>query len=166
MAAHKKTLEQLVHDRTFLARRHAQLLETAPLVEDATLRTVQAGYRSESSGLERQALARRFEKATRNRSHERELTMTQQLHAAIGPGAGDAQLETRWLAWDKRHGFSWRIQHDAAHAGDRELAYHRLTGQREHDHRRINERMPDLLQRARHELKLKPAPDPPGIELA
>jgi hypothetical protein len=166
MAAHKKTLEEFVRDRTFLARRHADLLATAPLVGDATLRALQAGYRCEPSELERRELARRFEHATRNTVRERELTMAQHLHAAIGPSASGTRLEKRWAAWDLRHGFSWRIAHDAAHQGDRLRAYQMLTGRWEPNLHRIAEEMPDLIQRARDELQLRPAPDPPGLRPA
>ena len=166
MPARKKTLVQLVRDRTFLARRHAKLLETAPLVDDnPTLRTLQASYRAEPSDLKQQALARLFESACRKSVGIPGLTMAQVLHASIGPSGPDAELERRWNSWDRRHGFAWRLSHDACHQGDLQTAYRRLTGKGERNLGRINERMPDILERARAELGLKAAPEPPGFEL-
>jgi hypothetical protein len=65
MARPKKSLEDLCVDGTFLARRHAHLLEDEALVEEPSLCALQEAYRDEASELERRALAVRFEKAVR-----------------------------------------------------------------------------------------------------
>src|SRR5437868_2500077 len=73
MPAHRKTLNDLVHDRSFLARRHSPLLLEAPPVADPDLANLQELYQAERSELERRALALQFEKALRE---PRELTHT------------------------------------------------------------------------------------------
>src|SRR5438128_640719 len=136
--AKQKTLGKLVADRTFLARRHAQLLAQSVLVEDPQLRALQASYRAEESHLERQALARRFEKLCR-RVDRVELTVRQGLLAGLGPSAvlhRDGirleelrQLEARWERWEQRgDGFCWRVAHRAMHNVDCQRAYRRLSG--------------------------------------
>ena len=61
----KMTLRQLVQDRTSLARRHAHLLETAPLLDDRGLRAIQELYRQKGDGTARYTLALAFQKAVR-----------------------------------------------------------------------------------------------------
>jgi hypothetical protein len=176
MPARKKRLAGFVHDKSFLARRHFRLLVEDELVDDLELRTLQVAYRAETSALERQQLALRFEKLVRSRPHE-ELTMRQALYAGLGPGpdfgvgrnglsrARLHELEASWKRWDRRHGHPWRVRHRAMHNLDRERAYRRLTGRRETNFNRIRAEIPDLEERARTELTLPDPPDPPGWEM-
>lgn len=62
MAHPKKSLAQLCADRTFLARRHADLLVSEPLLDDLALRDLQRQYRQESSDLERRRIALELER--------------------------------------------------------------------------------------------------------
>jgi len=62
----RKSLEELLRDRTFLARRHAELLLIEPVGENAIFRRAQEHYRTESSDLERRQLALALEKALRD----------------------------------------------------------------------------------------------------
>ena len=62
MPRRKKTLADLVRDRTFLGRRHGPRLESEPLVADPGLRRLQRAYRAETSRLERRAIALEFQK--------------------------------------------------------------------------------------------------------
>jgi Rho termination factor, N-terminal domain len=119
----KKTLRERVLDRTFLARRHAYLLVADELVRDSALRTLQASYRTEESELERHAIALRFEKAVQSRAEEPTLTMRQALCASIGAGAPD---QAAWEAWDRDHGFDWRVTHRAMDQEDEIEAFARL----------------------------------------
>ena len=66
MAAHLKTLEELVWDQSFLARRHAERLESDPLVDDPGLRSLQEAYKSDPTGLGRRSIALAFERAVTN----------------------------------------------------------------------------------------------------
>jgi DeoR-like helix-turn-helix domain len=66
MPAQRKNLEELLRDRSFLARRHAELLLIEPVGEDPLLRRVQERYRAEPSDLERRRLALALEKALRD----------------------------------------------------------------------------------------------------
>lgn len=67
MAPRQKTLQELVRDESFLARRHARLLVSDPLVDDDDgLRALQERYRAEDGELERQRLALQFQKAVRD----------------------------------------------------------------------------------------------------
>ena len=61
----KKSLAERVHERSFLARRHGELLELEPLVADKGLRGLQKAYIECSNPFERRALALEFEKAVR-----------------------------------------------------------------------------------------------------
>jgi len=66
MSRPRKTLYQLtIRDRTFLARRHAHLLEKEPLLPHPRLRELQQAFRAEVSRLERAAIARQLERAVR-----------------------------------------------------------------------------------------------------
>ena len=63
MPTPRKTLHEFaVRDRTFLARRHAYLLEQEPLLEGPRLQRLQLAYRAEPGRLERRAIAVRFER--------------------------------------------------------------------------------------------------------
>jgi AraC-like DNA-binding protein len=85
MAPRKKTLDDLVRDRSWLARRHSHFLLTSPLVADPGLRSLQKRYRDEKSRLERHALALEFEKAVRD-------PLKRSLHA-LEPDEGDADVD-------------------------------------------------------------------------
>jgi len=65
MAAPKKKLIELVRDRTFLARRHADRLLEEPL-ERADLRALQEACRAADDAGARQAIAMAFERAVQN----------------------------------------------------------------------------------------------------
>jgi len=66
MPTPRKTLHEFaVRDRTFLARRHAYLLEQEPLLEGPRLQRLQLAYRAEPGRLERRAIAVRFEHEVR-----------------------------------------------------------------------------------------------------
>jgi hypothetical protein len=168
--AEKKTLAQLVGDRTFLARRHGDLLELSPLVDDPDLRLLQIAYRAEESQLERQAAALRFEKLVR--AVERvELTLRQGLLGGLGPACvldglpaeQLEQLEEKWERWERRgDGFNWRVLHGQMHNLDVQRAYRRLTGRRETNLVEIHNRFPDLAVDARMLLPRRRPPNPPG----
>src|SRR6266566_4775626 len=66
MPTPKKRLADFIRDQTFLARRHAELLLTGPLVPNRGLRVLQERYREETSELERRQLALYFEQAVRD----------------------------------------------------------------------------------------------------
>jgi len=66
MAARKKKLADLVRDRSFLRRRHEELLLSDPLVREPGLRQLQEHYRRETNELERRELALTFERAVRD----------------------------------------------------------------------------------------------------
>jgi phage terminase large subunit-like protein len=68
MAAHKKNLQRLVLDRSFLARRHEELLQTSPLVADPRLRELQKRFRRRRDQGERRAVALEFQRAVRERA--------------------------------------------------------------------------------------------------
>jgi hypothetical protein len=61
----KTLLELALIDRTFLARRHAELLVADELVDEPRLCRLQQAYREEQDGLERRRLAVAFEKVVR-----------------------------------------------------------------------------------------------------
>jgi hypothetical protein len=102
--ARKKSLIDFVYDRTFLARRHAELLVAEPLVRDRELRELQLAYRTETSKLERAAIARKFEKRVQTGGRP-----TGRL--------GETELEE----WDARYGLLWRIRHDCLTDADKIL---------------------------------------------
>jgi len=165
-----KSLAALVHDRTFLARRHAELLDLHPLVENLELRTLQVSYRAEDSPLERRALALRFEKLVRRIERE-ELSIPEALLAGIGlipldvslaPGEFE-QLSAQWQRWERRgDGFRWRVRHGCMTSDDVQRAYRRLTGRSESNLFKIRKDMPDLAERARDLLPARKPPNPPG----
>jgi hypothetical protein len=66
MPTPKKTLEELVADRSFLGRRHADRLLEAPL-KQPDLRRLQQSYATETDEGVRAALALAFERAVRAR---------------------------------------------------------------------------------------------------
>jgi hypothetical protein len=66
VAMPRKTLWQfVVRDRTFLARRHAHLLLSSPLLDEPVLRALQQAYRDAQNRWERAEIARRFERTVR-----------------------------------------------------------------------------------------------------
>lgn len=88
MPAARKTLyELLVQDRSFLARRHAELLLSEPLVDDPVLRAAQERYRAEPSELERRQLALELEKAVRDPTAYARLAAALEAPRAIEPAA-------------------------------------------------------------------------------
>ena len=60
-----------MRDRTFLARRHAHLLEQEPLLEEPRLQRLQRAYRAESGRLERRAIAVAFQREVRRTAENR-----------------------------------------------------------------------------------------------
>jgi hypothetical protein len=60
----RKSLEELIADRSFLARRHAELLAGAP-VDDPTLAALQALWRQAGDDRQRRRVALQFEKLCR-----------------------------------------------------------------------------------------------------
>ena len=61
----KKSLAERVRERSFVARRHGELLEIESLVADDDLRRLQEAYIACPNRYERRALALEFEKAVR-----------------------------------------------------------------------------------------------------
>ena len=71
MAAPKKTLADFVRGKTFLARRHAHLLVSDPLIWDPFLREVQEAYQAETDTYARRRLALEFEKRVHETDEDR-----------------------------------------------------------------------------------------------
>jgi hypothetical protein len=69
MARPSKSLEARIRDRSFLARRHHELL-AGLLVTAKKLRAIQAAYQAASSDPERRALALDFERGLEHESNE------------------------------------------------------------------------------------------------
>ena len=91
MPARRKTLEELVASRSFLARRHGDRLLEAPPLKRADLRTLQEAYRAAELDRVRQAIARAFEAAQK-------ASPTRELAEVVGiarPDAGVAELRGR-----------------------------------------------------------------------
>lgn len=186
MGRPRKTLRELVADRSFIARKHRDRLLEAPL-ERADLRALQARYFAAELDYERAAIAVEFERVARRSPpvDGRPATARELLYAAIGPGgilsydelgvrrgdgsidwqAADA-LERRWQAWDRRHGTAWRYLR--GHPNNVDLF--RLG-------RRLGERRPrtvadaqTIIERRRGDVDTLLAdatpPDPPGLEHA
>jgi hypothetical protein len=187
MPASKKTLAEFVAGRTFLARRHSELLDSDPLLPKGPLRKLQLAYRAEESELERTQIAREFEHAVHS-FEPAELSDAQFFYAGMGPaidfngidatalglrGArgkidwdGLARLQRRWTWWDGRHGMYWRASHGIPHNIDKLKLVHRLTGRRLQNVETAGAELEarakalDLLLRAHG-----PTSDPPGWEL-
>lgn len=106
MPARKKSFREFVADGTFLARRHAHLLDQEPLVADTELAKLQRAYQREGSELERRAIALRFEKAVRKRAFDRRGRADVELDRALrelGPPGSAQQMINffpRFLRWD------------------------------------------------------------------
>ena len=73
MAAAKKELVDFVRSRSFLARRHAPLLDSSPPLRDPVLRLVQQDYQAASDPEQRRAIALRFEHLLRDEGEPLEL---------------------------------------------------------------------------------------------
>jgi hypothetical protein len=71
MGRQKKKLADFVRGKTFLARRHAHLLVTDPLVLDLHLREVQEAYQAETDTYARRRIALEFEKRVRETDEDR-----------------------------------------------------------------------------------------------
>jgi hypothetical protein len=67
MPARKKTLEDFVRDRTFLARRHRALLASSPPLADPALHPFQERHCNEQDSLAQLQIARELERALRER---------------------------------------------------------------------------------------------------
>jgi hypothetical protein len=120
----RKSLEDLVADRTFLARRkrHRELLDGV-LVRDPALRAIQRSYQQETSSAEGYLLAQQFEKQVRAGVQAPQLELTHLLRASIGPNLKDFvdlgwsqkkidALDVEWQAWDILYGLAWRAQNE------------------------------------------------------
>jgi hypothetical protein len=70
MPARKKRLHDFVKDKTFLARRHAPLLLSNPLIWDDELRELQERYQQQDDTYARRKVALRFEKLVRETEEE------------------------------------------------------------------------------------------------
>jgi hypothetical protein len=182
MAARRKTLEQLVRDRSFLARRHADRLLETP-VQRADLRALQESYRNEGDIEVRKAIAFAFERAV-HKSPSQELPFAAVMYSIAGPDAGDhdqldklglrsrdgtidwsayEKLQRRWKWWAGHYGPLWRFKHGGqGHADDVDL-YRRLSGDRRnkradvaHEWLDAHREQVDALIASR-----EPIPDPP-----
>src|SRR2546427_4859864 len=93
MAAPRKKLTDLVDDRSFLARRHAERLLEEPL-RRADLRQLQEAFRTAATDEARAAIARAFEAAVRSTPPEVELTADQSFYCDLGPSGGFSRGHT------------------------------------------------------------------------
>lgn len=106
MPARKKSFAQFVADGTFLARRHAELLDSEDIVHDPRLRPIQEAYQEAIDGLERQQLALEFQKVVERRAAIRAALRTGELAAAMRelgrPGSAEQVINffPRFLRWD------------------------------------------------------------------
>jgi hypothetical protein len=131
--ARKKTLADFVADRSFLARRHANLLDEDGLVGDGELRALQEAYQRERDGLERQKLARRFQHTVRQGSSRPPFPLAAAVYSLGPPDATDSAgeaLERRFAWWLPRYGALWRWKHGVAGHNDFVVLYRRLSGDR------------------------------------
>ena len=174
MPARRKTLKQFVRDRSFLARRHAPLLESEPLVAGAELRAIQEEYRSQPHESLRREIALRFERAVAGAAPAPDQWLC--LYASQGPwwipwevGDGDEYqatdpLQLAWQEWDERDGLRWRARRACLHNSDKlELA--RLGGLPSDDLLVIERLLERLLARTAGLLRLdEPVSDPPGAD--
>ena len=71
MAPRRKSLAELVADRSFLARRHADRLPGAPLLEREDLRALQQAYGAAGDDMAREAVLVALERAVRTEAPER-----------------------------------------------------------------------------------------------
>ncbi len=182
MPARRKTLEDLVADRSFLARRHADRLLEAPLAR-ADLQALQASYRGERDEDVRTAIATAFERSVQKSSNERrKLSSSEFFYAGLGPGMIDAddlgfrrrredsidwagfdRLSRRWKWWNGRHGTWWRVKHRCMHNHDALKLYRLLSGTTT---RRVDvaddELRAHLIELDQLIVEREPIPDPPG----
>jgi len=92
----RKTLVELaLIDRTFLARRHAELLVEEQLVDEPRLRRLQQAYREQMDGLERRRLALAFEKVVREPETGPELVELELVAKTVQADASDEQREAQ-----------------------------------------------------------------------
>ena len=182
MPAKKKSLQELVADGSFLARRHADRLLEEPL-KRKDLAALQETYAGESDKLVRAAIALAFERAVLHKTTATlPLTHAEWWYASVGSIDADRmalrrrggkiewaaydKLERRWTHWDRRHGTFWRVRRGVVHNLDRLKLVWLLTGRR-------LKRVPDaevILAGLGEELERliaerEPIPDPPGWEL-
>jgi hypothetical protein len=109
--SHRKTLEQLVLDGTFLARKDHPLL-AGPELPWSAFAALQRKYRAASEPFERRAIALAFERLVRQATAEAEHQLTPSLAEALaklGPAGSFEQL-ARFFPWALRH-------YQGAHAG-------------------------------------------------
>jgi phage terminase large subunit-like protein len=106
MARPTKTLADFVADGTFLARRHAHLLDDGPLVRDVELAKLQKAFRKATSDPERDHLARAFQRAAADGKEERASAADDEL-AAVLKSLGRPRSATqvvnffpRFFVWD------------------------------------------------------------------
>jgi hypothetical protein len=93
MPARKKTLEDFVRDRSFLARRHRQLLASAPPLTDPALRALQDKYNAEQDSLAQLEIARALERAVRARPAPSSADLAKLLHALGKTGSVEQVLQ-------------------------------------------------------------------------
>ena len=168
MPARRKTLDALIHDRTFLGRRHADLLDGPP-VRDPVLRAIQASFQAEASDLRRRELALAFERAVREGPNG--LTMAQELLATCGmPLAAEVDddgtvvggLFAAWERWDRRYGLRFRLFVGCANNSDRiEVARRAGVAAAETRLEEIEERWTELVAKV-YPRGLRRVPAPPG----
>jgi hypothetical protein len=181
MPARKKRLADFCADRTFLARRHAELLEEDDLVDDPELRALQEAYREERDGLERQKLARRFQQTVRAGRRRRQLPFGAIMYSVAGPDPGNAaelglrrqdgkidgpafeKLERRWRWWAARYGLLWRFKHGGQGHDDDVALHHRLSGDRKNERADVAAAWLDAHREQVEALVAarEPIPDPP-----
>jgi phage terminase large subunit-like protein len=89
MPARKKGLTDFVRDRTFLGRRHGELLVSESLVRDSALREIQKRYRRRTAAAEREGIALEFQRAVRARAPAASSELDELLRS-LGP-AGSAE---------------------------------------------------------------------------
>lgn len=108
MPARKKTLRDFVADGTFLARRphHLALLADSDPLGDPVLDRLQADFLEATDGLERQQLAREYQRAVKDGAGDRGVRSQEQLKKALaelGPRGSAEQVinfAPRFLKWD------------------------------------------------------------------
>jgi hypothetical protein len=109
MSAPRKRLIHFIQDRTFLARRHAHLLDEQSLSEyqHPELRELQACYRASTDEVDRRAIALRFQqivKATPEQRRER------QLMELLGGGLAGLEAATVRIVYDDRRRGAWELR--------------------------------------------------------
>jgi hypothetical protein len=183
MPARKKRLADFIADQSFLARRHAALLEEDDLVDEPTLRALQDAYREEPDGLERQKLARRFQQTVREGPRRRRPPFGAIFYSMTGPNPGDhdqlatlglrgkdgidwpavEKLQRRWRWWAGRYGLLWRAKHGVTGHDDNVALHRRLSGDRRNKRADVAGLWLDAHREQVDELiaSREPIPDPP-----